>query len=208
MAKALDDFANHVRVEVPACPEPMILDALLRTCIDFCTRTEMFSEIIELPTQTDVVSYAIAASSQDMYPARIRNVINGNKKPLDKSDAASYAISTRRKDTGPAETYHAPTRAQLVVEPIPSTGETLEVDVVLRPARAAANVPDVLFDEWLTAIANGAKADLMSKINTPWFNAELSLYYKGLYDDDVATCSVQVAAGNVGAAMRVSPIPL
>ena len=204
---ALADFAKYVRPEVPGCPEPLITDAVLRACIDFCTRTELLSEIIELPTEATVATYAITPTDPELYPARLRNVLK-NKLPLDKTDAATHAVSRERHDSRSPEKYFAPTRKQITFAPVPDSVETIELDLVLRPDRDATTVPDVLFDEWATAIASGAKSLLQMMEGSAWANAALGAYHKTNYDADVATAAVQAAMGNVGGAMHVAITPI
>lgn len=202
MAVALSDFANGVRVEVPGCPEPLITDAILNACIDFCTKTELVSELVSLTLVPPAVDYEVPVDPA-LYPAKVRNVLK-NGVPLDKTTAALYALSTRRSVSGPVEAFYAPTHKNLVFEPIPSSAEALELDVVLRPAMAATEVPDVLFDEWKTTIAAGAKADLMLRAGVPWANPALGAFYQKLYDGAVATAAVAVAHGNADTPMRIA----
>ena len=71
MPTAIADFVKYVRTEVPGCPEPLIDDAVMRTCIDFCTRTELLSEIIELVTSATLPTYAVTPTDADLDPARL-----------------------------------------------------------------------------------------------------------------------------------------
>jgi len=207
MPTAIADFVKYVRTEVPGCPEPLIEDAVMRTCIDFCTRTELLSEIIELVTSATLPTYVVTPSDADLYPARLRAALK-NGLPLDKTDVASYALRSDRSDAGSPLAYFAPTRAQITFAPIPNAAETIELDLVLRPARDATDVPDVLYEEWVTAIAAGAKGLLLSMEGQPWANAALAAYHQNTYHTELDTASVEVASGNVGAAMHVSPSPI
>lgn len=207
MTVALTDFTKYVRLETPGCGEPVMLDAILRVAIDFCTRTELLSEIIELVMSPALATYTVAPTDPLLYPARLRNVIK-NTLPLDPTNAASYTLRTDRNEAGSPLAYFAPTRSQVTFAPIPNAVETLELDLVLRPARAATVLPDVLFDEWASAIAAGAKAQLMSMTGMPWANEKLAAFYQYQYDADVRTAAAEVASGNVGGAMRIAVSPL
>jgi hypothetical protein len=208
MAVALEDFAKYVRPEVPDCPDILIADALLRTCIDFCTRTELLSEIVELVTSATLATYPVTPTDADLYPARLRAVIDANGLPLEKTDAASYALRTDRNEAGSPLVYFAPTRNQLTFAPIPNAVETIELDVVLRPTRTATVVPDVLYDEWASTIAHGAKGLLLAMGGMPWGNLQQAALYGLAYDADVRTATVEAAAGNVGGAMRIAVTPI
>lgn len=207
MPVALTDFAKYVRPEVPGCPEPVLLDAILESCITFCTRTELLSEIVELVTSVALATYNVAPSAATLYLARLRTVLKDTL-PLDKTDAASYALLTDRSEAGSPLKYFAPTRNQITFAPIPNVAETIELDIVLRPTRTATVVPDVLFDEWATTIATGAKAALMAMANVPWSNLPQAALYGMVYDDGVRTAAAEVSSGNVGAAMHIAVSPI
>lgn len=83
----------------------------------------------------------------------------------------------------------------------------MELDVIVRPTDTATTVPDRLFLEWATAIADGVKAELMLMAGVPWANPNLGAYFKGRYDWVVATAAVQETTGNVGGPMRIAPYP-
>lgn len=203
----LTDFAKYVRPEVPGCAEPILLDAILEACIDFCTRSELLSEIVTQALVAGTKTYTLTPTNAALYPARLRVVLKEGL-PLTPTNAASYALLPERTGSGTPTTYFAPTRNQVTLAPVPNAAATLEFDLVLRPTRTATSVPQVLFDEWVKTIANGAKAQLMAQVGRPWANAALAVYFQGLFDDAVATAAAQVAMGNTGAAMHVAVSPL
>jgi hypothetical protein len=207
MTAALTDFAKYVRPEVPGCAEPLLLDAILESCIDFCTRSELLSEIVEQVLVASTKTYSLTPTDATLYPARLRAVLNDGVE-LTPTNAASYTLLSERTDSGTPTYYFSPTRSQVTLAPVPDTAATLEFDLVLRPVRTATTVPSVLFDEWAKAVANGAKAQLLAQVGRPWANAALAGYFQGLYDDAVATAAAQVAMGNTGAAMHVAVSPL
>lgn len=208
MTVALADFAKYVRPEVPGCAEPVLLDAILESCIDFCTRTELLSEIVQLVTSATQGTYTVTPTDAALYPARLRSVVNATLLPLGKTDAASYALLSDRSNAGSPLKYFAPTRNQITFAPIPNAVEKIELGIVLRPARTAAVVPNVLFDEWATVIAAGAKATLMAMTNVPWSNLNQAAIYGMTYAAGVSTAAVEVASGNVGAAMHIVVSPI
>lgn len=207
MAKALTDFAKYVRQDAPGCAEPILLDAILDTCIDFCTRTELLSEIVKQAMVVDTKTYTLTPTDAATYPARLRAVTNDGV-PLTPTDAASYTLLPARTEAGVPTTYFSPTRNQITLAPVPNTTTPLEFDLVLRPTRAATSVHDVLLEEWVTAIADGARARLLASAGRPWANAELAGYFQGRYDDAVATAAAQTAMGNTSAAMHIAVSPL
>lgn len=208
MTVALADFAKYVRPEVPGCAEPVLLDAILESCIDFCTRTELLSEIVPLVTSVALATYTVTPTDAALYPARLRSVVNATPLPLTKTDAASYELLTDRSAAGSPLKYFAPTRNQITFAPIPNAVETIKLGIVLRPTRTAAVVPNVLFDEWAVLIAAGAKAALMAMANVPWSNLTQAAIYGMAYDAGVRTAAVEVASGNVGASMHIVVSPI
>lgn len=204
---ALADFARYVRLEVPACPEPVATDAMLRACIDFCTRTELLSEIVSLNTVASQAAYAVASTDNTLYPAIVRAVLK-NKLPLTPLDAPRYALLAERTESGSPEYYYAPNRGALRLARIPDAIEALELDLVLCPKRTATTVPDSLYEEWVSELASGAKALLLLMTGSPWANADLGAYHKGLYDSAVATAAASAANGNARAAMHVAMTPI
>lgn len=184
-----------------------MLDAVRRICIDFCTRSALLSEIIPLTLIANTKTYTITPTSAAEYPAKIRNVLV-DELPLGKTNAESYPLLTERTENGAPKLFFAPVRNQITLAPIPNLAGTAEVDVVLRPARAATVVADVLYEEWATTIAMGTKSELMLMTGMTWANPELGAYYKTRYDMDIGTAGVEAATGNAGAAMRVASLEL
>ena len=60
---ALSAFAKFVRPSVPGCPEPVLLDGILRACIEYCTRTKSITQDVSVATAASTNGYVIPVSA-------------------------------------------------------------------------------------------------------------------------------------------------
>jgi len=187
----IDDFLPYIMVEVPGCPYPLATQTLMNVASDFCQQTLVWNDYSDPITLIDGqrdydLDYPIGAK-----PFATMAVMIGSRKlrPVTMTELQlvlpNWPAAT---SSDPAYYNSAFDRDLLSVFPTPlGAVQPMIVRLSYSPNRKATTLPDLLGDEFLTAITSGVKARLMAMQGTPWFNAQMSVYYKTIYDEGVFT---------------------
>jgi hypothetical protein len=91
------------------------------------------------------------------------------------------------------------------VYPVPDTSEleTLTVRAALKPTRAATQLEDVLFDDWLDALADGTLARLHLMKDQPWASADRALVHSQKFRAAVQRARIESSMGRVHTTLSV-----
>lgn len=203
---ALTAFAKHVQPEVPGCPQPIVHEAILQACIEFCERTEMFDAVLPVDTVVGDNTYALTAATG--YSAYKVLFVRRGDSPLDSSNRETFDATPALADAGEATHYYFDSTGQLVLGPVPDTVETLSVKAVVVPAVDATTVPDALSARWMLAIAAGAKAKLYSQKNTAWYDPAEAQLKERDFSEAINKAAIALRAGRSGTMLRVAMRPL
>lgn len=199
---ALNDFARYVRPEVPMCSDLQISDAVLHAGIEFCRRTKLVQEDVDLDTEIGVPAYDLTTLlATGFEPDEILVVKRsgfGNLEGSSQEDAFNYLEFTQ---TGEPHMYYLADRNAVLV-PTPEAVETLQLTVKVRPSEAATTLPDELYRRYRTEIAAGAKAFLMLQANQPWSNPQAGSIHKFTFDAAVSAENLRYAKGGGSKALR------
>ena len=170
---ALSAFAKFVRPSVPGCPEPVLLDGILRACIEYCTRTKSITQDVSVITAASTNGYAIPVSS-GYEPVEVNRVMRSGY-DLDPSslNEAHQMRLTQRNDM--PRVFWMDENNLLQFAPTPNAIETLEVIAAVTPSMAATSVPDALLSNTrYDAICAGARAFLMALPKVEWSDLQQS----------------------------------
>ena len=84
----------------------------------------------------------------------------------------------------------------------PNAGGNLRVLVALKPTRASTTFPAVIYQRYIEAIANGAKARIMRIPKKPYTDFKLAAWYKGEFDGAIGDAMISTARGETRAPLR------
>jgi hypothetical protein len=198
----LSGIAQLVRIAVPGCPEPLINDAIIDACIEFCRQTRAVTEEVGVfPTAGDPV--ATIPVSEFVRAARAQWVKRGDE-PLTKSSKPEFDASPYLHTGGTASHYYLDDGA-LVLGPVPEVDDELSVSVVVEPRLGVATIPDVLQDEWRKEIAAGARATLLDIPNTSWRSPGDSLKAAAEFQNGIDKAILKRDSGGSGFVPRSNP---
>lgn len=192
---ALVDFARYVRPEVPMCPEIQILDAILHAGIEFCRRTKIAQDTVDLATVVAQPAYDLSTLlATGFEPNEILAVKREGSEALEPSSQFDVLAEYDIADTGTPRDYYLKDR-ELVLVPVPEAVETLQVTLTVRPSESATTLPDELYRRFREEIAAGAKSRLMLQAAQPWANAQAGALHKFTYDAAINAENVRHAKG-------------
>lgn len=205
----LDAFLSNILVELPGCSDPLAQQALLRTASEFCTRTLVWSEILDPITldegerdyELDVPSGAYVCMVQGVW----RN--NQQLSPTTMMDLQRRLPDWRTARGSPAFYNCAPDRAVLSVFPAPAAqgGEPMVVRAAFSLLHDAREVPELFAGAFFGALCAGAKARLMAMPGQNWSNPALTPYYQAQFDSGIADALAEVAHDGVPGSLTVQP---
>lgn len=184
------------------CPEIMILDAVLHAGIEFCKRSKIMQETIDVTTVIDQQAYdlteiMLANTEPDEVIAVRRDAIS-NLDPTSKEDV--LWDGSDNKSGSPTHYYLEGNNLRLLLTP--DAVETFSVVVKARPSEAATTLPDELYARYRTEIAAGAKARLMMMTMQEWTNLESAAINRVLFDSAINTENLRYAKGGGSKPLR------
>ena len=189
----LKDFSKWVRPFVPMCPEPVLLDAILQSAIEFCERTRCNVEHVDITTAIGQAIYPIAVQA-GYEPSKVLTLKRGIY-PLNPTDYRDVEVTPLYSSTTPSE-YFMDADNTLYLYPTPLASEVLTLSLVTNPTVEATEVPDMLMTNrrYLT-IAAGAKARLMIE-NSPWANPQLGVAEAAAFESGIDREMLRRAKGS------------
>lgn len=206
----LDEFYPYILAEVQGCPDPTININLVAAAIEFCTKSLAWSEttapIALVNTQAN---YVITAPS-DSRALMPRDVwLDGSRLVPKTVDELAAVLPNWPTATGSNPAYYnaSVTRGSIRVYPTPASvvAQALLIRAAYIPTPAAQTLPDFLGHYHMEAIASGAKARLMATPTKDWFNPELGLYHRGMFDAAIIDAKNTEAHDRVQGSISVVP---
>ncbi len=214
MAKAWDDYLPDVLLEAPGCPTSVAVNAVRAAAIDLCQERNFWQEtlaLIALVATNPLVTIAVPADSE------ISTILDVRFYPVGQttgvvvagpfSEMTLNALRPGWKDEANTGTVNSPdacaypTPLALRVIPIPVVNQAsaIAITAALRPTRASASGPDLLYTDYLETICTGALAKLLAMGNKPWTDLVIAADKRSLFRAAKSRAGIRVmtAAGAV-----------
>ena len=190
-----DEFYPYVRVDVPDCPDPLIVAAVIATCIEFCRDTLAWTEFQDsLPMVNGVSDYEIDAPAQSRLIQVMDVWMEGTRLvPVTMKDLPRLMPNWSSASSNlPVYFTSAVERGIMRVYPKPTSvnGSKLTLRIALIPISKATTLPDFLGLHHSETIASGAKARLLMMPSAPWFNPNLAERHRQLFGDGVLNARI------------------
>jgi len=168
----MERFIASILPEVPGCSNYAIKQAVLRTAFQFCSE----SLIWQVAAEKEITSGNAELTLTTGTGAQIANC---------------YIFLNEKR-------YKSFTRSEATVTLYDAVTADTDFDTIsfLKPAEDAADLPDILFNDWYDGIEAGAKKKLQLQANKPWFNEKLAAYNNSIYENRLN--EARVAARRTG----------
>lgn len=204
----LRDFLPKVLTHVNGCPEPLALQALRTSAIDWCERTRCwrFVATAAITTTASGISIPDYAMVHEIEHATMNGRI---LEPVIYTDVDRLGLDTGSRAWALTQTEPG----QITVLAF-ETG-TLKLSLWLKPKQgnlystvdgrvvdALDNVPQLLVDHHTKPIVHGALAELMSMLGQPWSNPQMAAAYAGMVEERAPQAKSKSLRGQQRAPVR------
>lgn len=166
-------FYPWVLPHVRGCPNPMINRALCDAAREFCARSRAWqvkADPVVSDGTTRTLSFVFPTGGELVRVERATvagedwTVLNADAQPAD-ADEDSPEESLE-------DTLVVISKTQYQLWPLPSSGDEIVVHLALQPAVAAAEVGDVIYEQWGEGLAQGAIFRLKAMSKADWSDAD------------------------------------
>jgi len=177
--KALSLFYPYVLPEVIGAPYPIVDQAIVLTCRDFCQRTAVWTEWMGAipPGTSNRFEFDIATSQELVKVVKALagttelDVLSYRDVPPDWMDATSTKLTNKLVHLEGNE---------FLIFPLPT--ESIYLQLAFKPTVTAATVGDVLYDSHAEDIGTGAKARMMTMRDMPFSDINYAAVNRQAYE--------------------------
>lgn len=212
MPTPLSSFTPRIAYRVDGCPDITIEQAVLDSCIDFCERSLILRQTL------DQVTTAVGVKEVELdLPTNYRIVkilkVWVNETEIEAASEEEVSTPLAHVDSVPGSTstnsvpawYVESSPGTLRVFPAPDKAYTITVRAALKPSRSATSVDDILFENWVNAIVEGALARLYL-MPERWGNAGLAAVSAKAFLSFASSASTEAQHGRGRGELRVRPV--
>lgn len=204
------DWVPEIAPDVPACPEPLIEDAVRESVIDFLQRTRWLSGVNAVAA--DVIGGAVVRAFASPLLAAGSQVLEVQGAWLSGKRLEVWSPEEAEEQLGPTWATQTGEPRAIVMDRldgyyvVPAPATTLTAALTMRTATAplatATSCDDTVRNRWREAIRNGAIARLCAMPEKAWTNTGRAAIGAGMYGSAVA--SAQVGAARRSSKSRLS----
>lgn len=195
----LDGFLPLIRGRLPGCPETLLRDAALAAAIEFCKRTQLLTQTVEVEVVAGEPAVTLYPDSDVHW--EVLSVWRGSSH-LTGLNRREFVLQNLGQDTGAPGYYYLEGDRTLVLGPLPDANETLSALVTLRPKDTATRVADALYSDFREVIAAGARA-WVRRNHGEWSEPSLEGQDRQLFEHAIHNQNIRRARGGTGVALRV-----
>lgn len=191
------DFFPHVLPYAPGCPDPVAEFNLRLAAQDFCARTRCWRHALVSITTTEeagVGPYDMPLP-EDTELVRIEDAtVNG--RPIDVLSEDALPVDWRAYPNTVRDCIFTNDLRTLYVVPPYTEDRVLAVNVSLKPADTAEELPEALSRLYMRHIAAGALELILAQPEKPYTNPALAMHQGGKFTAAIAKTSIQVQRGH------------
>lgn len=207
----ISSLFSYLLSDVPGVPDPVAIQAIRQSCIEFCVETHAWEEV------QDPVSLIDGVSTYDIdVPAGARAVtvkaiyMSGRElRPVSMVELQTL-IPNWQSAQGSLPSYYNTTGdlGTVRVYPIPteSGGAQITVRAVYAPTLVTTSVPDQVINRYLEPIMSGALHRMMMAPGKGWSNPQLAVYHKAQFEEGVMRAKNDILHEKTQGSIKVKPV--
>lgn len=203
------DLLPYLLIEVPGCSEPLAEQAVREAVIEFCQLSNLWRYRCDPVTvKAGQADYDLDDLPRDTTLARLMSVfIDDDKLEPTSEDWLDENLRGWRTGTGRAQFYMQidPSYMTLVPTPDATSIKGMHITVAVQPSRESTEFPRWINDQYQEALLMGVKARLLKQQGQPWYNPQLSEFYRGRFVLAAGTAADVSARSLVRTRLRTTP---
>ena len=206
-------FFPYVLTEVAGAPEPLVLQAIRNSAIEFCEKSLILTRDHDpITVVTGVPDYDLEAPTGYLVVKVQKAWLENN--PIDPiapdivREAAVYNrlfSSYNKESNGTPRGYLQNDERSITIWPLPDkrypNGLTLRV--ALKPSRASAFIDDVIFEDYAEVVASGAISRLMLSVDKAYTNPQMAVVHRARFDQGINVARGRALHGHVRSNLSV-----
>jgi hypothetical protein len=183
-------YLPQVLPHVPLCPQPIAVEAVRNSAIEFCEETWVWQADQEYTIAPGDPSNDLDDEDQGIVHKILHARATGDGGELEPKAPEwcdRYFPGWRQGEhTGRPLHYTQVRSSAFLVVPVPTVETTLYLTVALKPTLSSAQGVDELRNDYYEEIAAGAVARLTAMLKKPWSDPSAAKAYGNLYNDGKA----------------------
>lgn len=199
---------DDVLPELPGCPPPVALNAILNAAITFCEVTRAWRvDLTPISLLANTPTYAYAGMPSGTVVHEPLHCVFGTQRiePKAPDDLRDQYGDDWRTRTGTPIYITGEDERTVRVVPYPTANltDTLKLWVAIKPTVSATTIDTRIFEEYGTLIAYGAKAMLMASPKKTYTDKATAEKYDRLFNESCASIQRRAGRGFVRSRPRV-----
>lgn len=197
--------------DVPGVPDPVAIQAIRQSCIEFCVETHAWDEIQDPINLIDGVNLYDIDVPAGARVVTVKNIFmtNSELRPVSMVELQTV-MPNWQTATGSLPAYYNTTgdlgTVRVYPTPSQSNGAQITVRAVYAPTLATLSVPDAVINRYLEPIMSGALHRLMMAPGKGWSNPQLAVYHKAQFDDGVVRAKIDILHEKTQGSIKVKPV--
>jgi hypothetical protein len=206
---ALSTLYDDLRINVPGCPNMILLKGLNWAIRELCKRQPVWRQSVTVWLIANRSCYRLN------YPANsnIGIIISLNDKegrkvsPITESELDEMDSTWRKRVADPVKAYLQPELNTLQVYPIPETGQSDALTAItsLVPSRDATEFDSELLNRYDQLLIAGAAYWIQSRPNWKWTSMEQAAVNHSIFTDYFEEAAINTTLNNVKAELKMRP---
>jgi hypothetical protein len=206
---SFDTFAPQVVIDLPECPDPVVINEVRNAVIELCDRGLVWREDVDpLTLIPGEAVYDVDTPSQARV-ATIIDVVSENSRkiyPVDQEQLIRFDPQWRVRE-GDVSSYFQPDPETIRFVRVPSEKEVVYINAAFTPTRSGSVVPAYIYEQYLEVIKYGAWMRLMAMPSKTWSNPQMAMTYGKLFSAGVLSARAEATKGRVRSNTTVQPKP-
>lgn len=210
--KALSVFRPRIAPSVYGCLEEVIDRAVLDTAIDFCERSMILKRMAaSFATVASQLEYTLPVTA-DTSISTIMRMWCGDQEltPFNEDNVGTpfgfvSAITGFSSNKGTPRNFHQTGSGVIAFYPIPDSVYQINIRAAMRPLRSSTQIDDILFEDWVEPIVDGALSRLYL-MPGDWASSTLAKFHSERYEVGLNAALSEASKGVARAQLRVTPV--
>lgn len=214
--KLVTSFLPYVMPYVMGCPKPVARRAIVDAAIEFCEKSMLVQQTLDpFSVEQGQPTYDLYVDTHQLVfmPVQVwfKSALLKPQPSAQIANAQAYRqdIPEQTLATGDPREYFSVEPNVIGLYPVPAAdlANALTVRAAVRPKRGATQLADVLYDNWVETVADGALMRLHGTPGQAYSDEGQRAKRRGEFYAGLNRATIEASRGRVPGELRVTPNP-